>query len=533
MYRLGTVLFMAATLSAAAVPGIRDTIGGTTYDFSIICAGIQRMAYFDPDWGMHAAWCYSADTGMTFPDRGVRYNFWHKDSSHWNWIDPDYVRSGAPVFTERVGYGSIDLDPVRGVAVISAWSGSPVAPVVARDVAPGAGIFEFCSGRPVLEGQLWDHCAVSSSGTIHLAMIDDASRDGLFHSRCSVWPDWSVPFDIPGSEPDPCFPNQHVTASKQSGRVAVVWEYSEGQPDPGFYRMSTDDGQTWQDVVDLGWPPAFGGDTMTSYHIASFGSLFDRVDSLHIVAAVMPFVSGHGLLTPSAIWHWCPANDPVWHEIRRAGPESLSCPIGYNTLFACRPKIAQDPSNGRLCASWSEYDAANSEPRTQLLRADIWASTSTDNGVTWTLAVRLTGPDSASRVHFDLAPIVNDTMHIVYLEDLVAGAFVQQQGPPSFNPIVYLRVPVARLGLKERPTPCAAPRSPEATIVRGVLRIADSRQDTEYRAELLDIAGRKVMDLRPGRNDIRHLSPGVYFVVREGPRNQGSGSSSRKVVVCR
>jgi hypothetical protein len=40
----------------------------------------------------------------------------------------------------------------------------------------------------------------------------------------------------------------------------------------------------------------------------------------------------------------------------------------------------------------------------------------------------------------------------------------------------------------------------------------DRRQNTGYRAELLDIAGRKVLDLVPGPNDIRRFAPGVYFV---------------------
>ena len=33
-----------------------------------------------------------------------------------------------------------------------------------------------------------------------------------------------------------------------------------------------------------------------------------------------------------------------------------------------------------------------------------------------------------------------------------------------------------------------------------------------HRAELLDITGRKVLDLEPGVNDVRALAPGVYFV---------------------
>jgi len=56
-------------------------------------------------------------------------------------------------------------------------------------------------------------------------------------------------------------------------------------------------------------------------------------------------------------------------------------------------------------------------------------------------------------------------------------------------------------------------RMAKATIVRGVLSLeVSSRQHTAYRAELLDISGRKVMELAPGENDVRYLAPGVYFV---------------------
>jgi hypothetical protein len=48
-------------------------------------------------------------------------------------------------------------------------------------------------------------------------------------------------------------------------------------------------------------------------------------------------------------------------------------------------------------------------------------------------------------------------------------------------------------------------------------------------AELHDISGRRVMDLRPGANDVRGLAPGVYFV-REA---QAQAQAVRKVVVTR
>ncbi|HTW91873.1 MAG TPA: hypothetical protein VMH22_09205 [bacterium] len=70
-----------------------------------------------------------------------------------------------------------------------------------------------------------------------------------------------------------------------------------------------------------------------------------------------------------------------------------------------------------------------------------------------------------------------------------------------------------------------------ASVVRGVLNLeVGSRQHTAYRAELLDVSGRKVMNLRAGANDVRALAPGVYFVRQaSGVRRQASSVS--KVVL--
>ncbi|UCG43535.1 MAG: hypothetical protein JSU73_02655 [candidate division WOR-3 bacterium] len=84
----------------------------------------------------------------------------------------------------------------------------------------------------------------------------------------------------------------------------------------------------------------------------------------------------------------------------------------------------------------------------------------------------------------------------------------------------------------------ASPRTGQ-TICCGTLLLSGGQK-----SKLLDITGRKVMDL-PGalasgasgavrHHDIRHIAPGVYFVREEGPRGQGSeGPSVRKVVIQR
>jgi DNA-binding beta-propeller fold protein YncE len=66
------------------------------------------------------------------------------------------------------------------------------------------------------------------------------------------------------------------------------------------------------------------------------------------------------------------------------------------------------------------------------------------------------------------------------------------------------------------------------TIVRGVLRFEPVNGDErQARGALLDVTGRRVMDLRPGRNDVRSLPAGVYFV------RQVVGNQTVKVVIQR
>jgi hypothetical protein len=49
--------------------------------------------------------------------------------------------------------------------------------------------------------------------------------------------------------------------------------------------------------------------------------------------------------------------------------------------------------------------------------------------------------------------------------------------------------------------------------------------------EIRDITGRKVMDLQPGPNDIRHIAPGVYFVRRPETEDGRQRTAVRKVVI--
>jgi len=70
-----------------------------------------------------------------------------------------------------------------------------------------------------------------------------------------------------------------------------------------------------------------------------------------------------------------------------------------------------------------------------------------------------------------------------------------------------------------------------AVLARSVLRLPEQTNSRAVR--LLDISGRKVMDLQPGPNDVSRLSAGVYFM-REGRQGSSYGTQTvtiRKVVL--
>jgi hypothetical protein len=83
--------------------------------------------------------------------------------------------------------------------------------------------------------------------------------------------------------------------------------------------------------------------------------------------------------------------------------------------------------------------------------------------------------------------------------------------------------------IEGQPTPTARPEA-WPTVVRGALYLPSAFSNPAADFVLHDASGRRVMDLRAGRNDVRRLAPGVYFVMQRGSRGQGSGGSGKVIV---
>jgi hypothetical protein len=425
--------------------GALDTIGGTTYDWQT-SGPAWRMIVDSRRYGIHAVWMYSAADTTLFPDRNMRYDFYDSDWGQWNWPLPDYMQSGVNVFPQRTGYGNIDIS-TNGVAVVSAHyaSGGGLSPIVATDADVGAGIFDYSSGD--LEGYCWPCIGVDTNNDYHLAMVDYTTQDDLYWSRST---DEGVNWETPMFMASPKFSDHNIAASKVGPKVCITWVVtpaSGNEQEPGFYRESPDGGDNWNQTESLGFPPAFspGSDTVPSFHTTSLFPFYDNDDRLNIVADVRPHVNDTNWFNPSEIWHYCPDNTPQWNRIHIAGcdPGNMQGSVGHNATYACRPSIGQD-DYGDLFAAWEQFDSANVETTTNRLRADIWASGSTDGGFTWSTGLKLTTPGTASCRFPSICDRLwpGDSLAVLYEVDQCAGFFVMGEGPGTANPIVVHKVPI-------------------------------------------------------------------------------------------
>ena len=144
------------------------------------------------------------------------------------------------------------------------------------------------------------------------------------------------------------------------------------------------------------------------------------------------------------------------------------------------------------------------------------------------------------RVHLDTAGRKLDSIAFEPPPDLVGAPSVACQGSyhdlmvwNRFTPTIHGRTAeAARVwglfepptgGIEEKPNGEVRATTRMPTIIRGVLVLGavDSRQNTAYGAapsdggrcgQLLDAAGRKVVELKRGANDVSRIPPGIYFV---------------------
>ncbi|HTW92684.1 MAG TPA: T9SS type A sorting domain-containing protein [bacterium] len=557
------VVHGGAHVPARALVGTIDTIGGTTFDWWAN-GPIWRMIVNSPGHGVHVTWMYcNDDTGQTFPSRRMYYNFYDYSVHAWNWLGQDFMADdGIPVFPAslRTGYGNIAADS-SGAAVVSCHRralDTHLSPRVARDAGSGLGIFSYCDSVVFGSNIGWPPLDVGGTdlGTVHIFPIESTYVLEYSHSHLSdSWPHFSAP--VFGFDPNPGFPTQNIAASKVSNKVALTWVIELGVgsgPQDGYVDFSTDGGKTWGGPTKIDTPSAYAADSArTSFDITSIFPYYDRHDRFHIVADLLPCPATDTIhVIPAEIWHYCPDNTPHWSLISVATTSTwpTGVTMGYNAAMACRPSIGED-SHGNLFVTWEQFDSLNYEPTTNRMRADIFASASSDNGLTWAPAAKLTDAGSYSMrfpsvIDYAIKGDANsDTMAVIYEEDSIAGFYVAAsgstaEGAASHNPVVVQKIPVFG-GIAEQPSVAPvrldAAAKPNPFEIR--TRISYSLPRTgDVSLVVYDVAGRPVQTLASGHRqagrytatwDARNVAAGVYFCTL----TNGKASTTRKLMLTR
>gem|GEM_PF-745337 len=98
---------------------------------------------------------------------------------------------------------------------------------------------------------------------------------------------------------------------------------------------------------------------------------------------------------------------------------------------------------------------------------------------------------------------------------------------------VILAYPDLPPSVSEQPAASGLPKLPLQTVVRWVLFLAERASSSSSTSCLMDAAGRKVLDLRPGANDVSRLAPGVYFIRERPQATSFKPQAVRKIVITR
>ena len=445
--------------------------------------------------GVHFCWMNGLEFNAV--NRHVYYNYFNPSTGALAWPDVGYQVD----LSTRAGYTTIS-NLGGGEAVVSFHQGTPTTSAVAYDFIEGFGAFQNVD-IPSLSGwdaTIWPHATVCHQNYIHVASCENrtTSWQRIAYSRSedggSTYTDW-VAIDTVMSISQTC------AASPVSNKVGIAYTQSYFNPvDLGPYEgllvsqlnngitlVESDDGVTWdfsaeQDITDLVEPDATrypdstwaNGDTLRCYCDVSL--LYDMNDNAHAafttkglwfdarLASYPDSFAVTGLtMDASVIWHWSEEHDAItviadgWYDVGSPNaPANESRGSGAWRSTCDRPSLGVDPTTGYLYCVYErcvEGDTSGGPvPSHGFANGEIYCSVSTDGGLNWSEGTNLTdtpSPEAIAGACMDedypsLARVVNDTLHVIYIEDKDAGGVVMtapQEGIWTENPVKYQKVP--------------------------------------------------------------------------------------------
>ena len=455
------IILVLIASAFAQSPG--DMVGHTYYDQQTNTSSGNRVAVcYDGS----AYVCWVAMTSWPYPSgrRGVGYN-WLSPSGEWL-----YPPEAAPIIDDG-GYPQIDIiyDNRGAFAYHDLIGPQPTNVTLAIEVLPGSGFFDFYDPPDEIPTEdpehpiylLWPYLDVDRNDYIHLVMtggphyLTHIQVIGYTHSTDggATWIDPEVVDTV-------TFPGSVIDASPVSDRVVIAYSRSQDTTSlvkNDIYYVLSDNGLGWDfqngrvNITD------YGDDPDSLWAGWDIDVIFDYDDYFHIVWTEIYVTSEGGSLFHTDIKHYSEETgeittavfshvDSTWYDI---------CGTWNKPVCKMNLGVYQGPPEA-IFLTYTRFDTTDISAG-GYGNGEIYMTYSENGGSSWTDPIDLTNshtpdclPGDCDSDHWSsLADVVDDYLHIIYINDKDAGGIPQTEGVATNNPVMYLAYPNPILSIKE------------------------------------------------------------------------------------
>jgi len=504
-------------------PSPGDTVGMTSFDWTHN-GGMGKHLGIDNAGGLHFHYTYR-DLAGSAASRMATYNY-RDAAGAWMGSVPLTGNAGS-----RWGTGTCAPTNAVGVGTCYYTAGANYPVQVGVDGGTGLGLFTV---TVVDNNAAYAHPYIAMVGddTIYLAADGDVD-DVMFaysYDAGASWTGWTNigdPVNYPIN-----FPQYNIAAWHNKVAYVNVDTFNNI-----FIRESADYGQTWgaiQTILVPGNNNGPDGDTLIPYIHSS--CMYDAAGNLHVFDAYYSYGKDY-----QGIVHWSQAGGITYVNRNQTG-DTVRQIGGQNTLLLSYPYATQ-LANGDMVCQYSRFDTLDIAANTYA-DGDIWASVSTDNGVTWTRHTNITNsrtPGAASGAcaddRYGVVEAYGDTLHFFWLssQNAYSSLYVDL---PTMDPLLHLAVaevdidgvagkpyiPVARTNFALRKA-YPNPASSRATIAFALPKAG------AYSLNVYNITGQLVKSINGqgnvGLNNVtlntKDLANGVLFYQLKAGANSATG----------
>lgn len=448
-------------------PGI--ILGSTYYDAQSNGSTGNRVAADDIG-GLH--FCWTGAPGATATDRHLYYKFISEDG--------DSIPTSRLPGRDQSGFAGIALfngaanPSAENCAVLGYHNSASIDDRFAVSLSRGSGTFTIDStGFPSSPDQrLWPSFSIDISDNIHaVATRSDIPDGGLkyhIYSRKSYGSSiWSAPLVFDSTYA----PSPIVISSRVSAKSAIVWSkpvfQDSNEYDNDIVYMESPNGTTWNPLGKINitnYPASAQGDTVPRAY-CDIDAIYDYDDNLHIIwnASYVTRDTANKMvvLYHAALFHWSAQSGitTIYDHPARLWP----CDMGAWNIALSKMSIGADQDSNFLYVTftrfdpsdYSGFDTINGDPNPcggdnalPCANGEIYMTWSINGGDNWAAPIDITDtptPDCASGYcdsdnWSSLAEVVDDYLHIIYIDDKDAGAAVLGEGDPTNNQVMYLKV---------------------------------------------------------------------------------------------